>query len=124
MKAGPYRLIAGIYSSGSARAEEAFRTLRGAKVSGAALYREDGSVEGRSFDTPAILRLEGEAIVALRARPEDVEPLVRKLQATGGPIVFVLSPRPDEPPHPSEENLPLLASLAGIESTLEIARKE
>ncbi|HXJ43338.1 MAG TPA: hypothetical protein VNH18_28915, partial [Bryobacteraceae bacterium] len=116
------RLIAAVYSGDPSRAEVAYRKLRGAKLGPVAWLKPDGSVVGDPGQP--ILRLEGEALVAVRVKPPFVQTAIDILQSAGAPTIFFLPTKVDERPEPGPHREPVLTRLRDSKIALDEAQHE
>ncbi len=130
MKAKPLRSILAFYSA-DGEPEAAYRAVREAHRGRVFFFRPDHPFQParRPIERYAALRLEGEYLVAIEAAPSDVEPVVKQLQSTGSPAVFVLREdlAPDSEPavDPSHAGSRLiLPRLHDNEVALDLSRRD
>ena len=127
MRRAPRRLVVGIASVDSAQAAVAYEKLRFTFLGRVACVLADGTVKGFRGSVNSIrpLRLDGEAIVTVRASGQQIPTVMTILRAAGVSSVFVL-PVKSEPavPPAARSRRPILAKLQDNETTLTRACEE
>ncbi len=148
---GVTRVVVAFYSSGNAEAEKAYRTMAG--ISARVTLFPDNHTQGnqtrrnqtgRTENRYAALRLAGESLIVAEASPANVEFIVKRMQTSGQPAVFVLRQDFTIPPAPflAAETTPpekitqvgplkpdrskrsILARLRESERVLDVARRD
>ena len=99
------RSILGFYSA-EGEPETAYQALRDAKRGRVFFFRPDQPFHPgrRPIERYDALRLEGEYLLAVEAEPADVEAVVKGLQSTGSPAVFVLREDVTDGSEPSSDS--------------------
>src|SRR5579862_6899604 len=94
MKAPPERFVLAIYPAGEEGAEPVLQAVREITRGRAFLFGPDRVPipAVRPIERYSELRLDGEYFLAAEVKPPDVEATVKRLQNTGSPAVFVVSP--------------------------------
>jgi hypothetical protein len=94
MSRKPLRFVLGFYSAEEGNPETAYKALREASRGKVHLFRPEmaSAWQGRSIERYSALLLDGESLVADEVSPSEVEAVVKRLQGTGSPAVFVLRP--------------------------------
>src|SRR5437868_6057242 len=91
MKAQPICAVLAFYPAGEGDPPAAFKAVREARRGKPFLFGpEDPDSASQREASYATLRLEGESLIVVEARLLDVEAVVKRLQSTGTPAVFVL----------------------------------
>jgi len=128
MKAKSLRSILGFYSA-EGEPEAAYQAVRGATRGRVFFFKPDQAYEPgrRPIERYAALRLEGEFLIAAEADPSDVESIVKQLQRTGSPAVFVLREDLESEPSPAGGEIDsklILSRLNDNEVALDLARRD
>ncbi len=128
MKAKSLRSILGFYSA-EGDPEAAFQAVRGATRGRVFFFTPDQPVEPgrRRIERYSALRLEGEFLIAAEAEPSDVEAVVKQLQSTGSPAVFVLREDLDSAPSPDAgaiDSKLILSRLRDNQVALDLSRRD
>src|SRR6202451_4309298 len=92
MKGTPLRFVLAVYGAGQGDPEVAFKALRSAGAGKTFLFDADADLQlgSQLIERYSRLRLDGECLVAVEVKPPEVEEVVKQLQNTGSPAVFVL----------------------------------
>src|SRR5258706_2996287 len=88
MKSEPLYTVLAIYPTSDDRPEKAYESIRGSNGAGAA-YAAQGKRLG-SGSRYTDLRLDGESILALSATSSSLENIVKRLETSDSPAVFVI----------------------------------
>lgn len=128
MKAKSLRSILGFYSA-EGDPEAAFQAVRGATRGRVFFFTPDQPVEPgrRRIERYSALRLEGEFLIAAEAEPSNVEAVVKQLQSTGSPAVFVLREDLDSAPSPDAgaiDSKLILSRLRDNQVALDLSRRD
>src|SRR5260370_26087362 len=126
MSAQPLCSVLAFYTAGEGDPQAAYQAIRLAGRGKAFLLGSDGGAPNHRIGAHAALRLEGESLLAVAAQWSEVETVVKQIQSTGSPAVFVLHEGPATPlrPHAKHPNQPILSRLDENGAALERAHRD
>jgi cyclic beta-1,2-glucan synthetase len=95
VSADPVRVILAFYSSGHADAETAYKTIRASGARRVFLSPHNGATARAGAQAHySAMRIAGESLVISESPPDRVQAIVKQIQSTGLPAVFVLRGQP------------------------------
>jgi hypothetical protein len=119
--------VLAFYPAGEGDPQAAYKAVREARRGKTFLFtQEDPDSGARAQGSYGALRLEGESLIVVEASLLDVEAVVKRLQSTGSPAVFVLHDVAAVPPVPTspKSHQPIFARLDDNARALDLAHRD
>jgi hypothetical protein len=127
MKAQPICSVLAFYPAGEGDPLAAYKAVREARRGKTFVFGpEDPDSASQREASYASLRLEGESLIVVEVSLLDVETVVKRLQSTGSPAVFVLHDVPSVPPvqTAAKTHQPIFARLDDNARALDLAHRD
>ena len=125
MKAKTVHTILGFYSSGEGDPKQAYDAARSANAQSVHLFDSVGRDGDSKFSQFARLRIDGESLIVATSTTHDIERIIKSLESTGSPAIFILHEDLAQPAAPPVHGAgSLFARLNENEIVLDEARRD